>query len=69
MPVSRTFDGKTVTVHDEDRQRTEIWSRVVGYYRPTYDFNPGKKAELNGRRFYSINEPELSKSPQQTLPL
>ena len=69
MSISRTFDEKTVTIHDEDRQRCEVYSRVVGYYRPTDGFNPGKKSEHKERLFYSINEPEFTKSPQQTLPL
>ncbi len=31
------------------RQRCEIWSRVMGYFRPVSHFNPGKKAEFAER--------------------
>lgn len=58
MPISRTFvnnDGETitVTVEDDSRQPCEIWSRVIGYYRPKQEFNIGKKAEFAERKYYS----------------
>jgi hypothetical protein len=69
MPISRTIDGKTITVYDEDRQKTEVWSRVIGYYRPKDEFNIGKKAEFAERKMYKVNEPEMLKTPQQQLEL
>lgn len=30
---------------NEERQRCEVWTRVMGYHRPVSEFNPGKKAE------------------------
>ncbi len=42
-----------ITLEDEDRQECEVWSRVMGYYRPVSEFNIGKKSEHNERRFYS----------------
>lgn len=30
---------------DGERQRCEVWTRVMGYHRPVSEFNPGKKAE------------------------
>lgn len=30
---------------DEERQRCEVWTRVMGYHRPVSEFNPGKKGE------------------------
>lgn len=29
----------------DQRQRCEIWTRVMGYHRPTHTFNPGKQSE------------------------
>ena len=29
----------------EDRQRCEVWTRVMGYHRPVSSFNIGKKGE------------------------
>ncbi|HPM35274.1 MAG TPA: anaerobic ribonucleoside-triphosphate reductase [Spirochaetota bacterium] len=34
----------------------EVYSRVVGYYRPTNQWNPGKKAEFDDREFYNVND-------------
>ena len=34
--------------------RTEIYSRVVGYYRPVNNYNPGKKAEFKSRKTFAI---------------
>lgn len=29
----------------EQRQRCEVWTRVMGYHRPVSQFNIGKRAE------------------------
>lgn len=34
-----------VKLKDEERQRCEIWTRVMGYHRPVDNFNIGKKGE------------------------
>lgn len=68
MPISRTIDGKTVTVYDESRQRCEIWSRCMGYLRPVSDWNPGKKSEFAERKRF-VPKPEMLKTPQQQLEL
>ena len=36
---------------DDERQRCEVWTRVMGYHRPTCYFNVGKKAEHMERKF------------------
>ncbi len=33
------------TLKPEERQRCEVWTRVMGYHRPTSSFNIGKKGE------------------------
>ncbi len=37
---------------DEERQRCEVWTRVMGYHRPVASFNIGKKGEHRERRFF-----------------
>jgi len=50
----RTIVGnQTITVKDEERQPCEIWTRVMGYYRPVSEFNIGKKSEHIERKFFS----------------
>jgi len=35
-------------------EETEVYSRVVGYFRPVKQWNPGKQAEFDDRRTYSV---------------
>jgi len=42
-----------VVVENSERQECEIWSRVMGYYRPVSEYNIGKKQEHRERVFYS----------------
>jgi len=37
--------------------RTEVYSRVVGYYRPVRDWNKGKQEEFSEREYINI-EPD-----------
>jgi anaerobic ribonucleoside-triphosphate reductase len=38
------------------RVPTEIYSRVVGYYRPVNQWNKGKQEEFSERRTYRLPE-------------
>ena len=38
-----------VTLDDNERQRCEVWTRVMGYHRPVSAFNPGKHQEHDDR--------------------
>lgn len=37
----------------EQRQRCEVWTRVMGYHRPVSQFNIGKRAEHKERRHFT----------------
>jgi ribonucleoside-triphosphate reductase len=37
-------------------KETEVYSRIVGYYRPVKNWNDGKKAEYDRRRTYDNND-------------
>lgn len=41
---------------DEERTRCEIWTRVMGYFRPVTFFNPGKQSEHRERLFFLETE-------------
>ena len=41
-----------VRLDDDERQRCEVWTRVMGYHRPVASFNIGKKGEHGERRFF-----------------
>lgn len=53
-------DGSTKYVcHDcglISRNKCEVYSRVVGYLRPTNSWNPGKRSEFDTRKTYSMKE-------------
>jgi len=34
--------------------RTEVYSRIVGYYRPVQDWNKGKQEEFADRQYVDI---------------
>lgn len=38
---------------DLERTKCKIWTRGMGYYRPTCNFNIGKQSEFKERRFFS----------------
>jgi len=42
-------------------RKTEVYSRIVGYYRPVQQWNPGKKAEFRNRKNYKITVPSPKK--------
>jgi anaerobic ribonucleoside-triphosphate reductase len=42
-----------ITLTDDERQRCEVWTRVMGYHRPVASFNIGKKGEHAERCFFA----------------
>jgi hypothetical protein len=50
--VQTLVGDKTIILQDEERQECEVWSRVMGYYRPISEFNIGKKSEHRERTFF-----------------
>ena len=42
-----------IELKDEERQKTEIWTRVMGYHRPVSGFNRGKKEEFAERKCFT----------------
>jgi hypothetical protein len=45
-------DERAIALDDSERQRCEVWTRVMGYHRPVASFNIGKKGEHAERRFF-----------------
>ena len=41
-----------IELRDDERQRCEVWTRVMGYHRPVTSFNQGKKSEHRERQFF-----------------
>jgi anaerobic ribonucleoside-triphosphate reductase len=51
-----------ITLDDSERQRCEVWTRVMGYHRPVASFNIGKKSEHCERRFFRETQARLDAS-------
>lgn len=54
--LSFTKNDKTYTVDDSERQECENWTRIMGYFRPISDYNPGKRSEFDERVWFKIPE-------------
>jgi len=50
--MDTTNRTQPVVLRDDERQRCEVWTRVMGYHRPVSSFNIGKKGEHYERRFF-----------------
>ncbi len=37
-------------------EKTEVYSRVCGYFRPVSNWNKGKKEEFKDRQTYQVNQ-------------
>lgn len=51
-----------VAVCPECGERTEVYSRITGYYRPVQNWNDGKAQEYKDRKVYDISHSVLHKS-------
>jgi hypothetical protein len=41
-------------LEEHERQRCEVWTRVMGYHRPMASFNIGKQGEFRERRYFEV---------------
>lgn len=58
---SRARPAAPVTLADHERQRCEVWTRVMGYHRPVASFNIGKRGEHAERRFFRESRAALDR--------
>ena len=50
LPQERaSASAGAITLRDDERQRCEVWTRVMGYHRPVASFNIGKQGEFHER--------------------
>jgi hypothetical protein len=50
--TQRHLETQSIVLDDSERQRCEVWTRVMGYHRPVTSFNIGKKGEYHERLFF-----------------
>ncbi|HQY48947.1 MAG TPA: anaerobic ribonucleoside-triphosphate reductase [Thermomonas sp.] len=51
--IANSAISAAASLRNEDRQRCEVWTRVMGYHRPVSSFNIGKQGEHAERCFFS----------------
>ncbi len=51
--MTTIVSNDTLSLRDDERQRCEVWTRVMGYHRPVSSFNIGKQGEHAERRFFA----------------
>ena len=51
--MSHVAPAAITSLRDDERQRCEVWTRVMGYHRPVSSFNIGKRGEHAERRFFA----------------
>lgn len=51
-----------VELEYNERQKCEIWTRVMGYHRPVSEFNKGKRSEFYERKCFKEEKimPQIS---------
>ncbi|GAB1825510.1 anaerobic ribonucleoside-triphosphate reductase [Turicimonas muris] len=52
---------KDIVLKDEERTKCEVWTRVMGYHRPTSSFNIGKQGEFAERKYFTEEKCGCSK--------
>jgi len=58
---------ENVKLSDSERQKCEIWTRVMGYHRPVSEFNKGKKSEYYERSKCCFTEEKALAGMQEEL--
>lgn len=51
--------NEAILLTDEERQPCEVWTRVMGYFRPYGHFNKGKKSEFDERKWFDEDKIHL----------
>ncbi|MHB1641188.1 MAG: anaerobic ribonucleoside-triphosphate reductase [Acidithiobacillus sp.] len=59
-------DAPEITLRDDERQPCEVWTRVMGYHRPTTSFNVGKQGEHAERKFFVESKVEKVEKVEKT---
>jgi anaerobic ribonucleoside-triphosphate reductase len=50
--ITPVNESNTSVLSDAERQPCEVWTRVMGYFRPVSSFNCGKKGEYHERKCF-----------------
>ncbi len=54
MSIKELLDYKKNLIAGTAGQKCEVYSRIVGYYRPVENWNKGKRVEFNERLGFAV---------------
>lgn len=63
-----TTDMKVLFKDGTERRVCQIWSRCMGYFRPTTDYNVGKRSEFEERKPFSEEKAKMHLSQDNEGP-
>ena len=46
-------DNEILSNNEAQRQPCEVYTRVMGYFRPVSHYNKGKQSEFNDRKWFT----------------
>ena len=52
MKLERSEMNDNELLKESERQKCEVWTRVMGYHRPIENFNVGKQGEHEERKHF-----------------
>ncbi len=47
-------------------EKVEVYSRVVGYFRPISNWNEGKQEEFRDRKFFNLKQAAVATAPKKS---
>ena len=50
---------------DEERTLCEVWTRVMGYFRPVSGYNKGKQSEFRERKYFKESSANNRQNKEQ----
>jgi anaerobic ribonucleoside-triphosphate reductase len=56
MPAQAIIGDRTIVLNDSERQPCEVWTRIMGYYRPIDNANIGKRQEHRDRVYFRTDK-------------
>ena len=54
--INKQIADKKVQFENVKCTETEVYTRIVGYYRPVRNFNPGQDAQRKKRIYFKIDK-------------
>jgi len=54
--INKQIAEKKVQLENIKGTETEVYTRIVGYYRPVRNFNPGQDAQRKKRIYFKIDK-------------